>query len=154
MLLSGWPAKSGKRKRMPELLPPMAADCACAPIMGAILEVKVLPRADHSERSNTQLRKDDRAWGGSVERSREPMYKNQIRGVANQDERALRMLEQWLRRRLRALQLRHWRTGPATYRGLRRLGATQELALKVAAAAGRWWRCSLSDVHHVLNVAH
>ena len=56
--------------------------------MGAILEVKVLPRADHSERSNTQLREGDRTWGGSVERSREPMYKNQIRGVANQDERA------------------------------------------------------------------
>jgi hypothetical protein len=34
--------------------------------MGAILEVKVLPRADHSERSETQLREGDRAWEGSV----------------------------------------------------------------------------------------
>lgn len=39
----------------------------CAPSMGAILEVKVLPRADHSERKEVQLREGDRAWGGSTE---------------------------------------------------------------------------------------
>ncbi len=38
----------------------------CAPGMGIVLEVKVLPQADHSERSETQLREGDRAWGGSV----------------------------------------------------------------------------------------
>lgn len=37
------------------------------PSMGAILEVKVLPRADHRERKEVQLRKGDRAWGGSME---------------------------------------------------------------------------------------
>jgi hypothetical protein len=58
--------------------------------MGAILEVKVLPRADHSERSEAQLREGDQAWGGSVERNREPMDKNRIRGVADQGERAHR----------------------------------------------------------------
>lgn len=46
--------------------------------MGAVLEVKVLPRADHSKRSKAQLREGDRAWGGSAERNREPMDKNQI----------------------------------------------------------------------------
>jgi hypothetical protein len=50
----------------------------CAPSMGAILEVQVLPRADHSERSEAQLREGDRAWEGSVERNREPMNKNRI----------------------------------------------------------------------------
>ena len=54
--------------------------------MGAILEVKVLPQADHSERSEAQLREGDRAWGGSVERNREPMNKNQIGGTAYQGE--------------------------------------------------------------------
>jgi hypothetical protein len=39
-----------------------------APSMGAILEVQVLPRADHSERSEVQLRKGDRSWEGSMER--------------------------------------------------------------------------------------
>ena len=59
-----------------------------APSMGAILEVQVLPRADHSERSETQLREGDRAWEGSVNRNREPMDKNCIRGVVKQGERA------------------------------------------------------------------
>jgi hypothetical protein len=50
----------------------------CAPGMGALLEVKVLPQAGHSERSEAQLREGDRAWRGSVERSCEPMDKNRI----------------------------------------------------------------------------
>jgi hypothetical protein len=56
--------------------------------MGAILEVKVLSRADHSERSEAQLREGDQAWGGSVERNRESMDKNWIRGDAEQGEQA------------------------------------------------------------------
>jgi len=39
----------------------------CAPSMGAILEVKVLPRAGHSERSEAQLREGDRAWETAAE---------------------------------------------------------------------------------------
>jgi hypothetical protein len=50
----------------------------CAPSMGAILEVEVLLRADHSEQREVQLRESDRSWGGSTERIREPMNKNQI----------------------------------------------------------------------------
>lgn len=56
--------------------------------MGAILEVEVLPRADHSERREVQLREGDRAWEGSMERNREPMDKNRIRGDADQGEQA------------------------------------------------------------------
>jgi len=40
----------------------------CAPVMGVILEVQVLPLAGHSERSEAQLQKGDRLWEGSVER--------------------------------------------------------------------------------------
>ncbi len=40
----------------------------CAPSMGALLEVEVLPQAGHSERSETQLHEGDRLWEGSVER--------------------------------------------------------------------------------------
>ena len=59
-----------------------------APSMGALLWVKVPPRADHSERSEAQLHKGDQVWGGSVERSCEPMNKNRIQGAAEQGERA------------------------------------------------------------------
>ena len=61
-------------------------------------------------------------------------------------------LDSWMRRRLRAIQLKHWRTGTTIYRSLRRLGATHELAALVAGAGNRWWHCSLSDVHRVLTV--
>ena len=60
----------------------------CAPSMGAILEVEVLSQADHSERSEAQLREGDRPWEGSVERNCEPMDKNRIEGDADQGERA------------------------------------------------------------------
>ena len=56
--------------------------------MGAILEVQVLPQADHSERSEAQLREGDRAWEGSVERNRESRNTNLIQGAAKQGEQA------------------------------------------------------------------
>src|SRR5664280_1209891 len=60
----------------------------CAPSMGAILEVEVLLRADHSEQREVQLREGDRAWGGSTERIRELINKKQIRGGIDQGEHA------------------------------------------------------------------
>ena len=47
------------------------APFSCAPSMGAILEVQVLPCVNHSERSEAHLREGDRSWGGmfgSIER--------------------------------------------------------------------------------------
>ena len=52
------------------------------------LEVQVLPKADHSDRSEAQLRKGDRPWEGSVERNRGPTNRNRIQGAADQGERA------------------------------------------------------------------
>jgi hypothetical protein len=65
----------------------------------------------------------------------------------------LRALDMWLRRRLRALQLKQWKTGPRTYQALRRLGATEEQATAVARNVGSWWRSSL-HVSRVLDPAH
>ena len=39
-------------------------------------------------RSEAQLRKGDRAWGGSVERNCEPMDKNRIEGATDQGKQA------------------------------------------------------------------
>lgn len=62
----------------------------------------------------------------------------------------LRELDSWLRRRLRAVQLKQWKTGPRTYWALRRLGATEALASAVARNVGSWWRSSL-HVSRVLD---
>jgi hypothetical protein len=56
--------------------------------MNVVLEVKVLSKGDHPERSEPQLRKGDRPWEGSGERNCGPIYKNRIRGDAERGERA------------------------------------------------------------------
>jgi RNA-directed DNA polymerase len=65
----------------------------------------------------------------------------------------LRELDSWLRRRLRALQLKQWKTRPRTYQALRRLGATEAVATAVARNVGSWWRSSL-HVGRVLDAAY
>src|SRR5574341_779933 len=54
----------------------------------------------------------------------------------------LRGLDEWLRHRLRAMRLEQWRRGPTVFRELRKLGASTDLAARVAGSAGRWWRVS------------
>lgn len=63
-----------------------------------------------------------------------------------------RDLDSWIRRRLRAVQLKQWKRGTTIYRGLRSLGATHEVAAQVAAAGRRWWHSSRSNLHRVLTV--
>jgi RNA-directed DNA polymerase len=65
-----------------------------------------------------------------------------------------RDLDSWLRHRLRAIQLKQWRHGPTIYRGLRSLGATHELAVKVAGGSGRWWHNSQGGLHLVLTAKY
>jgi len=54
--------------------------------MGANFEVRVLVRDIPIDQSETQLRKGDRPWEGSVERSRGLTYRNQIGGAVDQGE--------------------------------------------------------------------
>ncbi len=63
-------------------------------------------------------------------------------------------LDQWIRRRLRAVQLAQWKRGPVIYRQSRRLGASHTLACKAAGGAGRWWRSSAQGIHYVLTIAY
>ena len=65
-----------------------------------------------------------------------------------------RRLDAWIRRRLRALQLKQWRRGKTIYRELIRLGASARVAQSVAALGRRWWHNGLSAVHHVLTIAY
>lgn len=63
-------------------------------------------------------------------------------------------LGKWLRHRLRALQLKHWRRGPTIYRELRALGAPSAVAQRVAANSRRWWRNSSKLLNSVLTLAY
>lgn len=63
-----------------------------------------------------------------------------------------RALDQWLRHRMRAIQLKHWKRPTTIYRELRALGATDSVARQVAANSCRWWRNSVRLLNAVLTV--
>ncbi len=65
-----------------------------------------------------------------------------------------RTLDEWLRHRLRAIQLKHWKCGTTMYRELRKLGASGQVARHVAANARCWWRNSDGEIKRVLTTAY
>jgi group II intron reverse transcriptase/maturase len=65
-----------------------------------------------------------------------------------------RELDEWLRHRLRAIQLKHWKRGTTIFRELRALGAPQGVAQRVAANSRRWWRNSAKLLNSVLTIAY
>ena len=71
-----------------------------------------------------------------------------------QTPRVWRELDEWLRHRLRAIQLKHWKRPGAIYRDLKALGAKENVALQVAANSRRWWRNSDRLLKTVLTIAY
>lgn len=63
-------------------------------------------------------------------------------------------LDSWIRHRLRAIQLKHWRTGTTIYSRLRGLGASHEFAALIAGGAGHWWGHSEAGLNGVLTVKY
>ena len=71
-----------------------------------------------------------------------------------QTPRVWRELDELLRHRLRAIQLRHWKRGSTIYRELMALGASEDVAKQVAVNSRRWWRNSDRLLKKVLTVAN
>lgn len=63
-------------------------------------------------------------------------------------------LDQWIRHRLRAVHLKHWRRGRTVFRELRARGASILVAAAVAAHARRWWRNSRLHLNTVLTARY
>ena len=63
-------------------------------------------------------------------------------------------LDKWIRHRLRALHLKHWKRGTTAFREMRQRGASIQLAAAVAANTRRWWRNSAMSLHVVLPVRY
>ena len=61
--------------------------------------------------------------------------------------KVFRELDEWIRHRLRALHLRHWRRGRTIYRELRARGLSEYAAARVAANGRRWWKNSAKLIH-------
>lgn len=65
-----------------------------------------------------------------------------------------RELDEWLRHRLRALQLKHWRRGRTVYKELRKLGATNDQAARVAVNGRRWWHNSNMEMNRMMPIVY
>lgn len=63
-------------------------------------------------------------------------------------------LDQWIRHRLRAVQLKQWRRGRTIFRELRKRGLSVMAAAKVAGNACRWWRNSAKLLNAALPNSH
>lgn len=63
-------------------------------------------------------------------------------------------LDQWIRRRLRALQLKQWKGGSTVFRELRARGASVRVAAEVAAQSRRWWWNACHRIHIILRNSH
>jgi len=71
-----------------------------------------------------------------------------------QTPKVWRELDEWLRHRLRAIQLKHWKRSKTIYRELKALGASQDVAKQVAGNCHRWWRNSAMLLNSVLTIAY
>lgn len=63
-----------------------------------------------------------------------------------------RELDEWIRRRLRAYQLKQWRRGRTAFRELRRLGASVDVSARIASNLRRWWHNSGLLLNRVLDI--
>lgn len=72
----------------------------------------------------------------------------------SQTPKVWRTLDEWMRHRLRAIQLKHWKRGTTMYRELKALGASETVARRVAGNARSWWRNSCRLINSVLTIAY
>jgi hypothetical protein len=68
--------------------------------------------------------------------------------------RSFSTLDEWIRHRLRMVQLKQWKRGTTIYREMKRLGATEDAARRAAANWHRWWRNSSMLLNTVLPTSY
>lgn len=71
-----------------------------------------------------------------------------------QTPKVWRGLDEWLRHRLRAIQLRHWKRPRTIYRELKAMGGSEDVARQVAGNCHCWWRNSNGVIEIVLTMAY
>ena len=63
-------------------------------------------------------------------------------------------LDEWMRHRLRAIQLKQWRRGGTMYRELLKLGASEGVAKRIAGNSRCWWRNSGKWLNMVMTIEY
>ncbi|UUZ76136.1 group II intron reverse transcriptase/maturase [Polaromonas sp. P1(28)-13] len=113
------------------------------------------PMATFKQRIRQLTRRSGgRSMGQVVQRLRPYMLGWKAYFGLSQTPKVWRTLDEWLRHRLRAIQLKHWKRGRAMFRELRALGASVNVASQVAGNSRRWWRNSDRLLKTVLTIAY
>jgi group II intron reverse transcriptase/maturase len=71
-----------------------------------------------------------------------------------QTSQVWRTLDKWMRHRMRAIHLKHWRRGTTIYRELLKLGAPAAVAHQIAANSRRWQRNSRYLLNSIFTIAY
>lgn len=117
--------------------------------------VAAKPLATFKQRVRQLTRRSGgRSMGEVVERLRPYLLGWKAYFGLAQTPRIRLSLDEWLRHRLRAIQLKHWKRGMTMYRELRALGASATVAKRVAANSRRWWRNSDGLLKTVMTIAY
>ena len=122
-------------------------------------EVKCAVAKKPLQNFKARIRQLTRRWGGRsmeqvVEKLRPYLLGWKAYFGLAQTPKVWRELDEWLRHRLRAIQLRHWKRPKAIYRELKVLGAKENVARRVAGNSRRWWRNSAKLLNSVLTIAY
>ena len=122
---------------------------------GVKRKVAVKPLATFKQRVRELTRRSGgRGMAQVIERLRRYLLGWKAYFRLAQTPRVWRSLDEWLRHRLRAIQLKHWKRGTTMFRELRALGASLGVAQRVAANSHCWWRNSDGLLKAVLTIAH
>jgi len=119
---------------------------------GGIVKRRVATKAMHAMKD--KVREITRRSGGRSMRQVADRLRSYLIGWKNyfrlsDTPRVFRLLDEWIRHRLRTLQLRQWKRPRTIFKKLHARGMTEASAAKVAANARRWCRNS----HLAVNIA-
>ena len=113
------------------------------------------PMATFKQRIRQLTRRSGgRSMGEVVQRLRPYMLGWKAYFRLSQTPKVWRKLDEWLRHRLRAIQLKHWKRGTTMFRELRAMGASVDVASQVAGNSRRWWRNSDRLLKTTLTIAY
>jgi hypothetical protein len=117
--------------------------------------VAAKPMATYKQRIRQLTRRSGgRSMGEVVERLRPYVLGWKAYFRLSQTPKVWRTLDEWMRHRLRAIQLKHWRRGTTMYRELKALGASETVARRVAGNSRSWWRNVYRLINSVLTIAY
>ncbi|HWE86022.1 MAG TPA: reverse transcriptase domain-containing protein, partial [Terracidiphilus sp.] len=128
---SFWAAAGGKIKRR-------VADKAMTTFKARVRKLTRRSGGASLEQVTERLRSYVRGWKAYFGKAETP--------------KVWRELDQWIRHRMRAIQLKQWRRGTTAYRELLERGARPDVALMVAGNLRRLWRNSGTPMNGVLDL--